>query len=65
MFTPHTNKDVAEMLKTIGVEHLSDLFTDIPEEHRYPKLALPENLSEMEVMSSAALMNHLMSSTAF
>ncbi|MCD4753748.1 MAG: aminomethyl-transferring glycine dehydrogenase subunit GcvPA [Anaerolineaceae bacterium] len=51
MFTPHTNKDVTEMLKTIGIVHLSDLFTDIPEEHQYPELALPKNLSEMEVMS--------------
>lgn len=52
MFIPHTDKDISEMLKTIGVEHLSDLFIDIPEEQRFPDLNLPDGLSELEVMET-------------
>jgi len=52
MFIPHTSKDVAEMLKTIGVEHLSDLFTDIPETLRFPNIDLPDGISELEAMET-------------
>ncbi|NMC55531.1 MAG: aminomethyl-transferring glycine dehydrogenase subunit GcvPA [Chloroflexi bacterium] len=50
MFTPHTEKERAEMLKTIGVDKIEDLFTDVPEKVRFPKLDLPEALSEMEAL---------------
>jgi glycine dehydrogenase subunit 1 len=51
MFTPHTHSEREEMLNVIGVEKLEDLFTDIPAAHRFPKLNLPEALSEMETMA--------------
>lgn len=38
------------MLKTIGVDKIEDLFTDVPEKVRFPKLDLPEALSEMEAI---------------
>lgn len=49
MFTPHTQKDVEVMLKTIGVGKVEDLFTEIPEKYRFPELMLPTSLTEMEV----------------
>lgn len=49
MFTPHTQKDVEVMLKSIGIEKIEDLFTEIPEKFRYPKLNLAPRLTEMEV----------------
>ena len=48
MFTPHTKADVEAMLKTIGVGKVEDLFTVVPEQHRFPDLNLPKPLSEME-----------------
>jgi len=53
MFTPHTDPERAEMLKTIGVEKIEDLFKDVPEQFRFPKLDLPEALSEMEAIKQA------------
>ena len=51
MFVPHTDAERDEMLKTIGVERLEDLFTDVPEGYRFPDLQLPDGLTEMEIMS--------------
>ncbi|WP_322509096.1 aminomethyl-transferring glycine dehydrogenase subunit GcvPA [Anaerolinea sp.] len=48
MFVPNADPDRKAMLKTIGVERIEDLFTDVPEGYRFPKLNLPEALSEME-----------------
>ncbi len=48
MFTPHTEMETEEMLKKIGVKSLSELFTDIPEKYRFPKLNLPAGVTEME-----------------
>ncbi len=39
------------MLETIGVKKLDDLFKDVPEQFRFPKLDLPAALTEMEIMS--------------
>jgi glycine dehydrogenase subunit 1 len=39
------------MLRTIGVEHLEDLFLDVPAKYRFPELGLPDAMTEMEVMS--------------
>ncbi|MBT3313709.1 MAG: aminomethyl-transferring glycine dehydrogenase subunit GcvPA [Anaerolineae bacterium] len=47
-YIPHSPKERDEMLKTIGVEKMSDLFEAIPEAHRYPDLDLPPALTEME-----------------
>jgi glycine dehydrogenase subunit 1 len=51
MFVPHTDAERDEMLRTIGVERIEDLFSDVPEGYRFPTLNLPARLTEMEVMS--------------
>jgi len=43
--SPHERDD---MLKTIGVKSLDDLFDAIPAKYRFPKLDLPRALTEME-----------------
>jgi glycine dehydrogenase subunit 1 len=49
-FIPHTDADIAAMLKAIGVARIEDLFDEIPEGLRAGKLTqVPEALSEMEV----------------
>ncbi len=49
-YIPHTDADRAEMLSAIGVKTLGDLFDAVPTEHRFPKLDLPDPLSEMETL---------------
>ena len=49
MFTPHTPQEIEEMLRAIGVGSIEDLFTKVPEKHRFPELDLPEPLTEMEI----------------
>ncbi|MDQ3006120.1 MAG: aminomethyl-transferring glycine dehydrogenase subunit GcvPA [Chloroflexota bacterium] len=46
--SPHERDD---MLKTIGVKSLDDLFEAVPAKHRFPKLDLPPALTEMEAMA--------------
>src|SRR5689334_2939295 len=49
-FVPHTEADVAEMLKAIGAKKVDDLFDEIPAELRCGKLnEVPEGLPEMEI----------------
>jgi glycine dehydrogenase subunit 1 len=49
-YTAATGPDRREMLATIGVERIEDLFADIPDRLRYDRpLALGEGLSEQEV----------------
>lgn len=48
-FIPITDADRAQMLKTIGVNSVDDLFDDIPQDARYPEINLPAALSEMEM----------------
>ena len=48
-YIPNTELDQTEMLRTIGVESVDDLFLDIPGEYRNPVLGLPEPLSELEI----------------
>ena len=50
MYIPHTEADREAMLRTIGAEHLEDLFQDVPAAYRFPKLDLPPAITEMEVM---------------
>jgi glycine dehydrogenase subunit 1 len=45
-----TEADRAAMLERIGARSVEELFSDIPEEARYPELRLPPPLSEMEAM---------------
>lgn len=49
-YIPHTDAERFEMLKTIGVQKMEDLFRDVPEAVRFPRLDLPPAISEMEVM---------------
>ena len=51
MFTPHTPQEVTEMLKTIGVNSIEDLFVQVPLNYRFPELDLPDPLSEIEIAS--------------
>jgi glycine dehydrogenase subunit 1 len=48
MFIPHTEKERDEMLHTVGVQRLEDLFQDVPASCRFPQLQLPPALTEME-----------------
>jgi glycine dehydrogenase subunit 1 len=48
-YIPHTREDVAQMLESIGVQSIEDLFDEIPAELRAGALDLPPALSEMEV----------------
>jgi glycine dehydrogenase subunit 1 len=51
MFTPHTQKEVEEMLKTIGEDSVEELFSQVPVKFRFPELALPEPLTEIQLAS--------------
>jgi glycine dehydrogenase subunit 1 len=51
MFIPHTDAEREEMLRTIGVKSLEDLFQDVPASLRFPKIDLPPALSEMEAIA--------------
>src|SRR5512146_3308834 len=49
-FIPHSESDVAAMLKAIGVARIEDLFDEIPPALKIDALAkVPPGLSEMEV----------------
>ncbi len=49
-YLPHTEEDVAEMLKAIGVANLDDLYATIPREcRRTSGLDLPEPMTEWEL----------------
>ncbi|MFQ3630464.1 aminomethyl-transferring glycine dehydrogenase subunit GcvPA [Roseiflexus sp.] len=48
-YIPITDADRVEMLKTIGVERIEDLFESVPADYRFPTLTLPAPLSEPEL----------------
>jgi glycine dehydrogenase subunit 1 len=49
-YSPHNEKDIKEMLHTIGVKTIEELFQSIPESVRFEgELSLPEPLSEPEL----------------
>lgn len=48
-YTPHTPDDVRDMLSTIGVDRIEDLFADLPAALLDPDIDLPEPLSEQEI----------------
>jgi glycine dehydrogenase subunit 1 len=58
MFTPHTPSEVEEMLRTIGVQNIEDLFKDVPETFRFPEVNIAPSLTEMETLE---LLNELAS----
>lgn len=49
-YIPNTDADRDEMLKVVGVKSVDDLFVDVPEKLRFPKLDLPPALTEMEML---------------
>ncbi|PRP61585.1 glycine dehydrogenase, partial [Bacillus halotolerans] len=49
-FIPHTKTDISQMLATIGVQSVEDLFDEIPAELKVAGLDLPEALSEMAIL---------------
>lgn len=52
-YIPNTDQDRKKMLEVVGVEHLDDLFQDIPSDLRNPKLELPLPSSEFELLLEA------------
>lgn len=49
-YLPHTEQDIKNMLDTIGLKSIDDLFNDVPESMRMKKeLDLPKAKSEIEV----------------
>jgi glycine dehydrogenase subunit 1 len=48
-YIANTPKERDEMLRAIGLERIEELFTEIPEDQRFPGLDIPPPLTEMEV----------------
>ena len=49
-YFPHTQQDISEMLKVIGVGSLEELYAEIPEELKFVgELDMPSAKSEIEV----------------
>lgn len=48
-YVPLTDAEVRSMLSRIGVDQVADLFADVPEEHRFPELALGPGVSQLEL----------------
>ena len=62
-YIPHTGADRREMLATLGVSSVEDLFHDVPEAYRFPELKLPKAVSEMEILDELYAMALKNSST--
>ncbi len=50
-YIPHTDADRQSMLAAIGAKSIDELFEDVPARIRFPKLDLPDPLSEQEVIA--------------
>ncbi len=51
-YVPHTQEDQRQMMETVGIKSIAELFVDIPEKYRLKKLmGLPPALSEQEVFA--------------
>ncbi len=50
-YLPQTENDLRAMLETIGLSSVEELFEDVPAQHRFPKLNLPDAVSEMEILN--------------
>jgi len=48
-YVPHTDAERREMLATIGLARIEDLFTDVPASVRFPDLKLPPPAQELEI----------------
>lgn len=49
-YVPNTAADRKAMLEAVGASSVEELFDDLPPAKRYPRLALPAGLSELEVL---------------
>ena len=60
-FIPHTEKDIREMLETIGIQNVDQLFSGIPADLRLgdTPLSLPSALSESEVVDKLRQMQKM------
>lgn len=62
LYLPHTSEDIASMLGAVGLKHLDDLFSIVPEDCRCKEdLNLPEALSEWELNEHMAGLSNKMS----
>jgi glycine dehydrogenase subunit 1 len=51
-YVPHTSEDQRQMMETIGIRSIAELFVDIPEKYQLKKLMnLPPALAEQEVFT--------------
>ncbi|MBT8438721.1 MAG: glycine dehydrogenase, partial [Gammaproteobacteria bacterium] len=49
-FIPHTDQEITQMLETIGVDSIDDLFDEIPSHLRAATLeAIPAGMTEMDI----------------
>ncbi|MEM9232924.1 MAG: glycine dehydrogenase, partial [Pseudomonadota bacterium] len=67
-YLPLNEADRAEMRRTIGIEAIDDLFTDVPTDALNPTMDLPDHASELEVertMMAMARKNNAAGDTAF
>ena len=55
-YIPNTEPEQCEMLATLGLKSLDDLFQDIPDQYRNPFLDLPAPLSEQEIHRELSLL---------
>lgn len=53
-YIPNTPAEQVDMLSTLGLSSIDDLFLDIPEAYRNPPLHLPNPLSELEIQRELA-----------
>ncbi len=57
-YIPHTERERADMLKTVGAASLDELFADIPAHLRLNALNMPDGLSEQEVYDKLHDLSH-------
>ncbi|MDD3980602.1 MAG: aminomethyl-transferring glycine dehydrogenase subunit GcvPA [Spirochaetales bacterium] len=55
-FIPNAESDRKEMLDAIGKKSIEALFADVPARKRFPKLKLPQSLSEQEALREIGAM---------
>jgi glycine dehydrogenase subunit 1 len=61
LYLPHTSEEIASMLGAVGLKHLDDLFSTVPEDCRCKEdLNLPEALTEWELNEHMAGLSHKM-----
>ena len=53
-YIPITETQRDEMLRSLGLSSIEELFCEIPKEHRFPPLNIDEGLSETEVLEEIA-----------